>query len=105
MAIKVGLDSTKVLLTDVGKKRFLELYSKSTVCEYDEDKPFDLMSLGEDFVEVTYLMGIPYRVPIYVNGKITFQMAEQEEPWGLEPCGREHPRRQRGCLKASFKIK
>ena len=79
MAIKVGLDSVKVLLTDVGKNWFLKFYPKDIIYEYDEDKPFDLMSLGEEFMDVTCLLGIPYRFPIYIDGKITFQMADQEE--------------------------
>lgn len=79
MVFRVGLISTKVLLTDVSKKWFIAVYPKDLVYEYDEDKPFDLMSMGEDFVDVTCLLGIPYRVPLYVNGEITFQMADQEE--------------------------
>lgn len=80
MAFRVGLISTKVLLTDVGKKWFLGAYPKGIIYEYKEDKPFNLMSMGEDFVDVTCLLGIPYRVPTYVDGEITFQMADQEEP-------------------------
>lgn len=75
-AIRVGLDSVKVLLTDVGKNWFLKAYPEFIIYK---DKAFDLMSLGEEFMDVTCLMGIPYRFPIYIDGKITFQMADQEE--------------------------
>ena len=79
MAIKAGILSTDILLTPVGKKWFLDTYPKDSVLEYDEDKPFSLISLGEDFVEVTCPLGIHYRFPIHVNGLITFQMADMEE--------------------------
>ncbi len=76
--IRLGLESTKVLLTEVGKKWFTEAYPQGIVYEYDEDKPFDLKSMGADFVEVTCPMGIPYRFPVYVDGEITFNMADKE---------------------------
>ena len=78
MTIRVGLESTKVLLTDVGKKWFTENYPQGIVYEYDPDKPFDIKSMGAHFVEVICPMGIPYRFPIYVDGEITFNMADQE---------------------------
>ncbi len=78
MAIETGILSTDILLTPVGKKWFLMFYPKDSVLGYDEDKAFDLISLGEDFVEVTSPLGIHYRFPIHVNGLITFQMAAME---------------------------
>ena len=78
MSIRVGLESTKVLLTDVGKKWFTEAYPKGIIYEYDEDTPFDLKSMGTDFVEVLCPLGIPYRLPILIEGEITFNMAEKE---------------------------
>lgn len=78
MTIRVGLNSTKVLLTEVGKKWFTEHYPQGIVWEYDPDKPFDLRSMGANFVEVTCPMGIPYRFPVYIDGEITFHMAGQE---------------------------
>ena len=79
MAVRVGLRSTDILLTDVGKKWFLEAYPKGIVYEYDEDGSFELMSMGDNFVEATCPLGIPYIFPIYVDDEITFQMADQEE--------------------------
>ena len=76
--IRVGLKSTKVLLTDVGKKWFTEHYPQGIVYEYDEDKPFNLKSMGADFVDVICPLHIPYRFPIYIDGEITFNMADKE---------------------------
>ena len=78
MSIRLGLKSTKVLLTDVGKKWFTEHYPQGIVYEYDENKPFELKSMGADFAEVLCPMGIPYRLPAYVDGEITFNMADKK---------------------------
>jgi len=78
MTIRVGLESTKVLLTDVGKKWFIDAYPKGIIYEYDENEPFDLKSMGADFAEVFCPLGIPYRFPLYVDGEITFNMADME---------------------------
>ncbi len=78
MSIRLGLNSTKVLLTNVGKKWFTEAYPKGIVFEYDEDEPFDLKAMGADFVDVLCPLGIPYRLPIYIEGEITFNMADKE---------------------------
>ncbi len=78
MTIRVGLKSTKVLLTEVGQEWFLKAYPQGIVYEYDENEPFDLKAMGADFVDVTCLLGIPYRLPAYIDGKITFRMADQE---------------------------
>ena len=79
MTIRVGLESTKIVLTDVGKRWFIETYPKGIVYEYDEDGMFDLNSMGAEFVEVLCPMGIPYRLPNYINDEITFKMAETED--------------------------
>lgn len=76
MRIRVGLESTKIALTDVSKEWFVEAYPKGIVYEYDEDNPFDLKSMGVNFVEVLCPLGIPYRFPVYVDDEITFHMAE-----------------------------
>jgi len=78
MSIRVGLESTKVLLTEVGKKWFLKAYPQGIVYEYDKNKPFDLRSMGTNFVEITCPMGIPYRLPTFIDGEITFNMADKE---------------------------
>jgi len=101
MALRVGLRSTDILLTDVGKKWFLGNYPKGIIYEYDEYKPFSLMSMGVDFVEATCPLGIPYRFPIYVEGEITFQMADQEEPPVNEDPMKGRKRRSE-CLPESF---
>ena len=78
MTIRVGLKSTKVLLTEVGREWFLKAYPKGVVYEYDEDEPFDLKAMGDDFVDVLCPLSIPYRFPIYIEGEITFNMADKE---------------------------
>jgi len=78
MTIRVGFKSTKILLTEVGKNWFTESYPKGIVYEYDEDKPFDLRSMGADFIEVLCPLSIPYRIPLYVGGEITFNVADKE---------------------------
>ena len=75
MVIRAGLESTKIVLTDVGKVWFVEAYPKGVVYEYDEDKFFDLKSMGADFVEVLCPLGIPYRLPVCIDNEITFKMA------------------------------
>ena len=76
--IRVGLNSTKIVLTEVGKKWFTEHYPQGIIYEYDPDGTFDLKSMGADVVEVICPMGIPYRFPVYVDGEITFHMADKE---------------------------
>ncbi len=78
MTIRVGLESTKIVLTDVAKRWFVETYPKGIVYEYDENEPFDLKSMGPLSVEILCPLGIPYRLPNYINDKITFKMVEQE---------------------------
>ncbi len=76
--IRIGLQSTKIMLTEIGKKWFTKHYPPGIVYEYDENKPFELKSMGDDFVEVICPLHIPYRIPIYVDGEITFNMADKE---------------------------
>ena len=82
MTMKVGLDSTKVRLTDAGKAFFRENYPPSIVWEHDVDGEFTLRSMvvvGENpVVELLCPMGVPYRLPSYVDGEITFNMADKE---------------------------
>lgn len=77
MTIKVGLKSTKVLLTKVGQEWFLKAYPQGIVYEYNENEPFDLKAMGSDFVDVICPLSIPYRLPAYIDEKITFKMADQ----------------------------
>jgi len=87
--IRVGLESTKVLLTDVGKRWFVETYPKGIVYEYDENETFDLKSMGADFVEIICPMGIPYRLPTEIDEEITFKMADLAEENVAEKSGDE----------------
>jgi len=79
MALRVGPRSIDILLTDAGKRWFLDAYKKGIIDEYHEDEPFELMSMGTGFVEAICPQGIPYIFPISFDDKITFQMADQEE--------------------------
>lgn len=82
MTIRVGLESNKVVLTEVGKAFFRENYPPGIVWEYDEDGEFTIKSMlviGENpMVELLCAMGIPYRLPSYIDGEITFTMADKE---------------------------
>jgi len=81
MSIKVGLDSTKILLTEVGKQWFLEAYPQGIIYEYDEDGIFRLdamMVTGNQVIaQIICPMGIPYTIPSELDGQTTFKMADQ----------------------------
>ncbi len=79
MSIRLGLKSTKIVLTGVGRKWFTEHYPQGIVYEYDPDGTFDLKSMGSDFVEVLCPLHIPYRFPIYIDGDITFNTADKDK--------------------------
>jgi len=82
MSIKVGLESTKILLTEVGKEWFLEAYPKGIVYEYDENETFRLDSMividSQAIAQIICPMGIPYRIPAAIDDQTTFKMANQE---------------------------
>ena len=83
MSIRFGLESTKVLLTDVGKKWFTETYPKGIVYEYDEDGTFTLDAMivvkKKAIAQILCPMGIPYRMPADIDGQTTFKMADKED--------------------------
>ncbi len=83
MTIRVGLKSTKVLLTDVGKKWFTEAYPKGIVYEYDEDGTFTLDSMyvvdRQAIAQILCPMGIPYRILGDIDGQTTFRMVDRKE--------------------------
>ncbi|MBA7620101.1 hypothetical protein ES703_27445 [subsurface metagenome] len=83
MTIRVGLESTKVLLTDVGKEWFTDAYPKGVVYEYDESGEFRLDSMivveKQAIAQIICPLGIPYRIPANIDGQTTFKMADQEE--------------------------
>ena len=82
MSIRVGLESTKIRLTEVGREWFLKAYPKGVVYEYDEYETFDLKAMGANFVEVLCPLGIPYRFPTYIDREITFRMVDRKEAEG-----------------------
>ncbi len=88
MTIKVGLDSTKVLLTDVGREWFTEHYPKGIVYEYDENEIFTLDSMSvvdrQAIAQILCPMGIPYRIPGDIDGQTTFRVVDRKEAEGLQ---------------------
>jgi len=86
MSIRLGLESTKVLLTDVGRKWFTEAYPKGIVYEYDEDGIFRLDAMivvkKKVIAQIICPLGIPYGIPADIDGQTTFRMAKQEEAEG-----------------------
>ncbi|NVM23861.1 MAG: hypothetical protein HWN68_19035, partial [Desulfobacterales bacterium] len=63
MTFRVGLETTKIILTEVGKKWFAENYPQGFVYEYDMDGEFTLKSMyvieGQAVPEVVCPLGIP----------------------------------------------
>lgn len=83
MTIRVGLDSTRITLTEVGKEWFTEHYPKGIVYEYDENGEFRLKSMmvveKQPITEIICPLGIPYRIPASIDGQTTFRMADREK--------------------------
>lgn len=86
MSIKVGLDSTRILLTEEGKKWFTEHYPQGIVYEYDENGTFRLDAMmvvdRQVIAQIICPMGIPYRIPANIDGMTTFKMTDREEAEG-----------------------
>jgi len=86
MMIRVGLETTKIILTEVGKKWFTEHYPKGIVYEYDENGEFTLDSMmvvaSKAIPQIICPLGIPYRLPADIDGQTTFRMADQEKAEG-----------------------
>ena len=61
-----------VLLTNVGKRWLKDNYPQAI----DVDKPFKLQSITARVVELTHL-GIPYRIPLGVDGQPTIKSAQE----------------------------
>ncbi|GAH69546.1 unnamed protein product [marine sediment metagenome] len=80
MSIKVGLESTKVVLTDIGKKWFTDAYPQGIIYEYDEDGTFRLDAMmvvdRQAIAQIICPLGIPYRIPANIDGQTTFKMVE-----------------------------
>ena len=86
--VAVGLDTTQIILTDVGKAWFLKAYPRGIVYEYDLDGEFTLRSMqvyrrspikSQVVASVVCPMGIPYRFPADVDGETTFRMVGAEQ--------------------------
>lgn len=80
--VAVGLDSTQVVLTDVGKVWFSKAYDQTLgVYRYDLDGEFRLKAMmvveSRAVVQVVCPMGIPYRFPADIDGETTFRMVEK----------------------------
>ncbi len=73
-AIRVGLDSTKIGLSKACQEWFVKKYPPGKIYEYVITEPFDLKSMGTDFVEITFPLGISYRIPIHFGVEPSFKM-------------------------------
>ena len=62
----------EVELTEAGKR-----WLQGIVWEYNVDKPFRLYAWAAEFIEFTCL-GIPYRIPLGVDGQPTTKKAAPE---------------------------
>jgi len=86
MSIRVGLESTKVILTEVGKEWFKEHYPQGLVYEYDENGEFTLDSMmvvaKKVIPQIICPLGIPYSIPTDIDGQTTLRMADQDEAEG-----------------------
>ena len=86
MSIRVGLESTKIRLTEVGRKWFTEHYPKGIVYEYDENGEFTIDSMTvvkkKAIAQIICPLGIPYRLPADIEGQTTFKMVERAEAEG-----------------------
>ncbi|MBA7697052.1 hypothetical protein ES703_105710 [subsurface metagenome] len=83
MTIKVGLESTQVVLTDVGRTWFSKAYPQGIIYEYDAHGRFRLDAMivieGRAVAQIICPLGIPYRIPANIEGQTTFIMAEKKE--------------------------
>jgi len=83
MSIRVGLESTRIILTEVGKEWFKEHYPKGIVYEYDENGEFTLDSMivveKKAIAQIICPLGIPYRIPADIDAQTTFRMVDRKE--------------------------
>lgn len=83
MSLKVGLGSTQIVLTDVGRKWFSRIYPQGQIYEYDVHGRFRIDAMmvieGRAVAQIICPLGIPYRIPANINGKTTFMMVLKEE--------------------------
>jgi len=76
-------EATKIRLTEIGKEWFLEAYPQGITYEYDETGTFKLdaiMVVGSQAVaQIICPLGIPYRIPVDIDGQTMFKKDDQEE--------------------------
>jgi len=65
----------EIELTEIGERWLQDHYPQGIIWEHAPDKPFKLHSMAAEFAELTYL-GIPYRIPKRIDGKLTIRKAE-----------------------------
>ncbi len=73
-AIRIGLESTKIVLSKACQEWFVKAYPQGIIYEYVITEPFDLNAMGEGFVEIFCPIGVPYRIPREFDGEVSFQM-------------------------------
>ena len=54
----------------------MKAYPQGIIYEYVVTEPFDLKAMGTDFVEILCPLSIPYRIPLYFDGEVSFKMYE-----------------------------
>jgi len=78
--VKVGLESTRIALTDVGRAWFFKAYPQGIVYEYDAYGQFRLDAMmvteGRAVAQIICPLGIPYRIPASIDGETTFRMVD-----------------------------
>ena len=78
-AIRIGLDSTKIVLTKACQDWFSKAYPEGIIYEYVVTGTFDLKAMGTDFVDILCPLGIPYRMPLNFDGEVSFQIYKVDE--------------------------
>ncbi len=78
-AIRIGLESTKIVLTKACQEWFVKAYPPGIIYEYELTGYFNLKSMGKDFVDVTDTMGIPYRMPLRFGVDSSFKMYNEDK--------------------------
>ena len=78
-AVRIGLESTKIVLTKACQEWFVKAYPPGIIYEYVISEPFNLKSMGMDFVDILCPLSIPYRIPLNFDGEISFKMYEEDK--------------------------
>ena len=78
-AVRIGLESTKIVLSKACQEWFVKRYPPEMIYEYELTGVFNLKSMGKDFVEITDQKGTPYRIPLTFDGEVSFRMFEADK--------------------------